>query len=980
MAEITLREYCDQARKLIRDESYDRAIAICRHILKHYPKHLRSYRLMGEASLERGDYVEAANLFKRVLSADMEDVVVYAGLGIVYDEEGAVDEAIWQLERAFELTPGNAEIRRELQRLYALRDGEAPPKLKLTPAALGRLYLREGLYQRAIDEFRGVLEEDPDRVDIQVTLAQALWWNEQRREAAELCGEILEQFPNCLKANLILGEILFNSDRQDEGRALFDTAQAMDPENIVANELFGDHSPLPLETVGVPRLDEEGLREEVEEIGEELPAVAKKAEVEDTPPLISEEEVEEAMPDWLRKLQEGEREPVAEEEVSPLTTEEMPDWLRGLAAERPVDADAAALAEEQISATEEGELPAWVRDVRGVSEYSEAEEGDVAVSPGEEAPVEGEPEAVGGPEAEFSPIEEEGEVLREEPEREFAEAVPAEGPVEEPTALEDEDVPDWLSALRAQEAESVSPPEQEVPGEEEEVPAWLRELGEEPSAEEIAAPAQEMVGPAEATLEEAPDREPAAETAWEEERPAVEQEVEFSEETMVRLRETMPDESASIEEIMAWMERSKAMLAEEEEVFEAHLEERAEAALEEPEEVQAPEAEEEVPSWLAELAPEEQEVEARVDEEAMPLEEKELPSWLRELRPEAAEEEIVARPEEHEISLDEAPLPSPEEEVPSPPVQVRVEAAEETAEPPVEEEPSPLMEEEEIPSWLRELRAEAIREEEPVRAEEPAAPVEGPPVAPAEEEEVPTWLRELRAEAVKEEAPVPAEEPEAPVEGPPIALAEEEEVPTWLRELRAEAAREEELARAEAPAAEVELPAMEEDDIPSWLRDLRAEAVKEAARPPEAAEPAVEETGAPPVEEELPTPEVVTTEERPAAAPSVAEPVREAVRAGWGIEEFRRHLESNPQDDRTRLDLARAYGQNRKWDEAASQYELIISHGTMFDEVIKDLEGVAEDAPDHLPTHELLADAYMKGGHLQKALDKYRWLRVVLSG
>ncbi len=209
---------------------------------------------------------------------------------------------------------------------------------------------------------------------------------------------------------------------------------------------------------------------------------------------------------------------------------------------------------------------------------------------------------------------------------------------------------------------------------------------------------------------------------------------------------------------------------------------------------------------------------------------------------------------------------------------------------------------------------------------------------------------------------------------------EEEEVPTWLRELRAEAAREEALAPSEAPAAEVELPPMEEDEIPSWLRELRAEAVKEAAGPPEAGERALEEIGAPPVEEELPTREVVTAEERAAAAPSVAEPVREAVRAGWGIEEYRRHLESNPQDDRTRLDLARAYGRNRKWDEAASQYELILSHGTMFDEVIEDLERVAEDAPDHLPTHELLADAYMKGGHLQKALDKYRWLRVVLSG
>ena len=166
MAEVTLSKYCEEAKELIRSESYDHAIGICRHMLKHYPKYLRAYRLLGEACLEKEDYVEAANFFKRVLGADMEDMVVYVGLGIIFNEQSALDEAIWQLERAFDLNPGNAEIRGELQRLYGDRDGAPPPKLKLTSAALGRLYLREELYQRAIDEFKGVLRDDPERPDI----------------------------------------------------------------------------------------------------------------------------------------------------------------------------------------------------------------------------------------------------------------------------------------------------------------------------------------------------------------------------------------------------------------------------------------------------------------------------------------------------------------------------------------------------------------------------------------------------------------------------------------------------------------------------------------------------------------------------------------------------------------------------------------------------------------------------------------------
>jgi tetratricopeptide (TPR) repeat protein len=1055
MADITLREYCDKAKELIEAESYDRAIAICRHILKHYPRHIRSYRLMGEASLEQGDYVEAANLFKRVLSADMEDVVVYAGLGIVYDEEGAVDEAIWQLERAFELTPGNAEIRKELQRLYTERDGAAPPKLKLTPAALGRLYLREGLYQRAIDEFRGVLEEDPDRVDIQVTMAMALWWNGQHREAAEVCEKILETFPNCLKANLILGDILLNSDREDEGRALLRTAQAMDPENIAAQGLFRDQSPLPLETISVPRLDERELQQEVEEIAPELPAAAKKAEPEEAPPLIPEEELEEAMPDWLRKLQEGEREPATEEEVSPLIADEMPSWLRELATERAVEPEVAAPADEERSSTEEEELPAWVREIGGAPEPAEPEEEFLPLEAeeeplAEEVPsleeMEAEPEFISAAEGEVPQAgEEEAGVVGEEipaeppepaesvpiealmamlagPEEELAEAEPSEAPVEEAPALEDE-VPDWLRGLRAEEAESAPLEQQPVSAEDEEVPAWLRELGEEPSEEELTVPPEEMLGPAEVPLEE-PDREQPPTPAREEEISAVEEEeeVEISEETMVRLRDTMPDESASIEEIMAWMERSKAMLAGEE-PLQVSVEEEAEAPPEKPEEVAVPTPEEELPTWLSEMRPEEEEVATPVDEEVVPTdeEEKEIPTWLEDLRPEAAEEEAVARAEEPETAVEEAPIPSPEEEeLPSWLVELRVEAAKEQpipleeAEPFVEEEPAPLMEEEDIPPWLRALGPEPVREEEPIPTKEPEVLVEEAPILPTEmeEEEVPSWLRELRAEPTREEAPTPTEEfempiaagepeaafpteePEAPFEEAPIARMEEEEIPSWLRELRAEAAKEEAGAPPRAAVEEAELPPLEEDEIPLWLRELRAEIAKGAVAPSEEAaeptveeavpgveaeaEPALEEIGAPPVEEEPPL-EVVTAEERAEVAPRVAEPESDELRAGWGIEDYRRHLESNPQDDSTRLSLGRAHARNGDWDEAVSEYEVILSHGTMSEEVIGDLEVIAEDAPDHLGTHELLADAYMKGGHLQKALDKYRWLRVALS-
>jgi tetratricopeptide (TPR) repeat protein len=77
--------------------------------------------------------------------------------------------------------------------------------------------------------------------------------------------------------------------------------------------------------------------------------------------------------------------------------------------------------------------------------------------------------------------------------------------------------------------------------------------------------------------------------------------------------------------------------------------------------------------------------------------------------------------------------------------------------------------------------------------------------------------------------------------------------------------------------------------------------------------------------------------------------------------------------------LARTYSREGDLAQAGIHYGEIVSSGNLLEEVIDALETVADAAPDHLPTHELLADAYMRDGRLQKALDKYRWLRERLA-
>lgn len=453
MAEIELKALTEQARELARSDRYDEAIAICRHILQRYPKHIESYLVLAEACLEKGKAEEATDLFKRVLSADPHNFLAHVGLGILYDQDGLLDEAIWHFERAFELRPEQLEVRQRLRYLYTVREGVERPRLKLNRAALGYLYLKGGLYPQAAAEFGEILADDPERVDIQLALAEAFWRDNKHREAAEVCQDLLNKMPNCLKANLLLGEIWLNSGLEEEGQTLLRRAQNLDPENLMAWALFGEASPLPLEKVLIAWPEEKAAVEVAEEAAE-VEAVAPEVEAET---------------EWLLPLEEAAQ--VAEEEA---VAEELP---------------ALEVVEETVSPTEEA-LPAL--EAAEEKEVAEAEELIVAeaLAPAEEeaSPV------IAALEAELGALP---ALTVEEISEEERAAIAATMPPESATP---EEIMAWLRAQRAARGEEVpalglleeglAPPEGVV--EREELPAPEAVKGELP-VPEVEAAAEEIV-------------------------------------------------------------------------------------------------------------------------------------------------------------------------------------------------------------------------------------------------------------------------------------------------------------------------------------------------------------------------------------------------------------------------------------------------------------------------------------------------------
>lgn len=451
MPEVSLQSYGEEMRRLIAEGSTAQAIAIGRHILGLHPKHLQTYQILGEACLEQGDLDDAHGLFARALACDPENLFARVGIAVAHEKRGNDSLAVWHMERAYELSPGNTELRKELQRLYAQRDGATRGKLKLTQGAVARLYARSGLSRQAVQEYRAILEQNPDLLDIKVALADALWNAGEKKDAAKICQEILAKYPHCLKANLILGEIGLRGERESEGRALLQLAQEIDPENTLAQKLFGDRSPLPVRTVKVPRL-------------QDLPTPPDTGEV-----TVYEEKVaEEPLPAWLSKtpVKPG-AEPVEERAGVPAEEEEVilaPEGEEISAPESQGAPEESKAVEEMAGDTEEG-IPDWLQRIR------ERQKQDIQP----EAEQEELPEDVEKAAPDWLKRLRDEDMQAKAPAEEALPEVPAESVAAVPEAPAEEAVPDWLKQLETDagrepsEAEPRSEPEEKR----QPLPDWL---------------------------------------------------------------------------------------------------------------------------------------------------------------------------------------------------------------------------------------------------------------------------------------------------------------------------------------------------------------------------------------------------------------------------------------------------------------------------------------------------------------------------
>jgi tetratricopeptide (TPR) repeat protein len=256
MPDIALLTYNQEIKDLIDHGHFDEAVAHCQHVLETFPKYVETYRLLAKAFLEQSRHGEAADIFQRVLSVEPDDWLSHVAMAIVREDESNLDMAIWHMERAYEVNPSNTTVQQEIRRLRGRRDGVEPPKLRLTRAALARMYIKGGLFSQAIAEIHSALVDDPDRPDLQVLLASSLFEAGSLQEAADICNALLKKLPYCREANRILGLVLWNTGKHEEAEKFFQRLISLDPyvdtDTLRTENRLSNH---PAQAILLPKLE-----------------------------------------------------------------------------------------------------------------------------------------------------------------------------------------------------------------------------------------------------------------------------------------------------------------------------------------------------------------------------------------------------------------------------------------------------------------------------------------------------------------------------------------------------------------------------------------------------------------------------------------------------------------------------------------------------------------------------------------------------
>lgn len=916
MASISLRAYHRQIEEWIDQGLYDQAIGHCRHILSFYPKCLETYRLLGKAFLESQKFGDANDIFQRILSSQPDDFISHVGMSIIREDESNLNEAIWHMERAFEIQPSNNAIQGELRRLYGRRDGIEPPKVNLNRSALARMYLKGNLYSQAIAEIRMALAEDPQRPDLEVLLAKAYFETKQIPEAREIANQILAKLPYCYDAIFLLWQISLPEGKEKEAEKYLTKLAELDPYAAHLNKNIPSPEQVPDTAVLLEKF--EGTSSIAQAIPQQ-PDWAASLGIQISPE--EETQSEPSLPDWMTEqtsppeaISALREEPAseilfdtAETSSETLSSSEIPEWMRelgweeGQGVEEEITPTSPFTESEDFEELEAGEIPDWLKEISPVDELDSSSVSTESIPYLEETPpVEGDSIATW-----LAGIESEKESLEETSEPEV------------------ENLPEWVNELnnKSHLTAEIAPSETD----------WSDFEIEEKAISGTPLPASELTEVPQSPISSTEDL-----PAW------------LTEEEPLSKAEQLPDWL-----LASYDEETFPVLSEpaisEEDTKPIRVQSREEIQAEQPAAIDQTFpalGDDDAFAWLESLAAKQGAQEALL---LSPEERKEEPpEWIREYldsKPDLVESEPSVEIETPWDASSQFPTPETAEQV---------EGVDLTS------PPSQELKSDELPEWLRaELEKEGQVEPSPVSTPESEIPDWLTAVTPEESTE---WIQEFPSEETTVTLPTETVSIESAVSD---EFSQFEEIPEAGESLIPE------IELPEEDLLELRLPEQKEAPLPFGEKEKEESIFAKSEEFTEFGEPVSEADiiqSLPGAAEEV----FIPLEKKEEAFPfDVLQAVEQEAVTLDNIEMTSEVLAPMDAIADSQYEEARLALSNGKLDLAIEKYQTLVKRRFGLDQIIQDLSDALYQYPMEVKMWMLLGDAYLRKDLLSEALEAY---------
>ena len=228
-----------EAAGLARRARADGDSALARSITERLLAEFANYppaRLMRALLAEESNATDAAlDDLRVVTSAEPTNAEARAAQARLFQRRGDTDRARKAARQAVELIPTDPDVL-ESALLILNVDAEA---LETSASVLARVHLNCGWPDLAERHARVAVSESPERVDVRLTLAEALWRLGRLPACEAECRVVADQAEECVRAAVMRAHILSERGRTAEGQELLDRIGRIDPEFREARELLG---------------------------------------------------------------------------------------------------------------------------------------------------------------------------------------------------------------------------------------------------------------------------------------------------------------------------------------------------------------------------------------------------------------------------------------------------------------------------------------------------------------------------------------------------------------------------------------------------------------------------------------------------------------------------------------------------------------------------------------------------------------------